>query len=122
MGSCTRSWWGLQRLSSRLAAVRARVTAAWDARRSWTDDGSKSAGARLARDAGLDPATATAEVRRARKLRRMPVVMAALVEGRLSVDYADLLARACTAQVVKVFERDESLLVNLITEMRFVRA
>src|SRR5689334_3709881 len=63
---------GLQSRSSRLDAVKARLTAAWDARRTWADNGSRSAAARLARDAPLARAEADVQVRRARKLRAMP--------------------------------------------------
>src|SRR5438105_14020446 len=57
----------LERESSRLAAVRARYLGAWDRRRSWADDGSRSASARLARDADLSPPTQGIALRRARK-------------------------------------------------------
>src|SRR5688572_1563702 len=77
----------LQRQTSRLAAVRANAVGMWDSRRVWAEDGSKSAGARLARECGLDPDTGKADVRRARKLRLMPVTSAALADGSLSVDY-----------------------------------
>ena len=45
---------GLEREASRLAAARARLVSAWDARRVWADDESRSAAARLlARDEAL---------------------------------------------------------------------
>ncbi|MCU1463094.1 MAG: hypothetical protein JWO37_3169, partial [Acidimicrobiales bacterium] len=44
---------GLQREESRFAAARARLLAAWDARKIWADDGSKAAAARLARECSL---------------------------------------------------------------------
>ncbi|MCU1463431.1 MAG: hypothetical protein JWO37_3506, partial [Acidimicrobiales bacterium] len=44
---------GLQRQESRFAAARARLLAAWDARKIWADDGSKAAAARLARECSL---------------------------------------------------------------------
>ena len=109
-------------LSSRLAAARADLVAEWHARRLWADDGSKSPGARLARECSLSPATAKAEVKRARKLATMPHVAGALAGGALSVDYVDLLAAANTATVRSQFARDESMLVNLIGPMRFVAA
>jgi hypothetical protein len=72
----------LQRDESRFAAVRARAIAAWDARRLWVDDGSKSASARLARECGLAPMSARREVKRARKLRTMPCTAEALRNGK----------------------------------------
>ncbi len=49
----------LEREASRAAAVRAKVLAAWDSRRIWADDGSKSAAARLARECALSSKTAS---------------------------------------------------------------
>jgi hypothetical protein len=70
----------LQHEMSRLAAIRARLVAAWDGRRLWADDGSKSATARLAREGDASPITERVELRRARKLRSMPATAAALAE------------------------------------------
>src|SRR4051812_1193283 len=109
-------------MSDRLAAVRTRVVSAWDQRRVWAEDGSKSPSARLARDVGMDPETARVEVRRARKLRRMPHVAAALADGELSLDKADLLARGCTRPLQPMFERDEAFLVEQVCGLRFVPA
>jgi hypothetical protein len=72
---------GLEQRCSRLAAVRAGVAARWDGRGVWSDDGSKSAAARLARDTGLSRAHAHAVLRRARRLATMPLVAAALTDG-----------------------------------------
>src|SRR5947209_5466607 len=68
----------LQAEMSRLAAIRARLLEAWDARRLWADDGSKSATARLSRESDSSPMTARVELRRARKLATMPATAAAL--------------------------------------------
>src|SRR6478672_248455 len=67
----------LQTQSSLLAAAQARILARWDARMVWADDGSKAAGARLARDSESCKRTAYGLLRRARKLTSMPVVAAA---------------------------------------------
>jgi hypothetical protein len=84
---------GLEQRCSRRAAARARVTQRWDARGVWSDDGSKSAAARLARDTGLSRAHAHAVLRRARRLATMPLVAAALTDGTRSGDVVDLLTR-----------------------------
>ena len=70
----------------------------------------------------MDPDTAGIDVRRARKLRTMPVTAAAFAAGGLSVDYVDLLIRANTGAVRSWFARDEQLLVNLIGPMRYSTA
>ena len=102
----------LQRLSGRLAAVRARFVSAWDGRGIWGNDRSRSAGARLARDAACAPATARGELRRARKLRTMPATAAALAVGDLSLDHADLLCSANHDPLTELFARDEAHLVS----------
>ena len=70
----------------------------------------------------MDPDTAGIDVRRARKLRTMPVTAAAFAAGGLSVDYVDLLARANTGDRRPLFARDEQLLVNLVSPMRYSTA
>src|SRR3954447_14537822 len=80
----------LQQEESRLGAVRSRLLGAWDLRRIWADDGSKTASARLSRECELSPRTARCEMARARKLRTMPATAEALREGKLSIDQADL--------------------------------
>jgi hypothetical protein len=112
----------LQHESSRFAAIRARLTAAWDSRRLWADDGSKSAAARLAREGDASPMTARVELRRARKLRTMPATAAALAEGKLSIDKADLLAQANQPEIAYLFARDEQLLLEEIKPLRFADA
>ena len=97
---------------SRYAAVRARVLAAWEARRAWADDGSRSSASRLARACGLSGTTARRELGRARRLSRMPATATALAEGKLSVDKADMLASVNQSAVEDLFARDESLLVE----------
>jgi hypothetical protein len=113
----------LERLTSQLAAARARFVGAWDARKIWAEDGSKSPAARLARECRLDPeGTARVDVRRARKLRTMPVVAKALERGRLSLDHADLLIMANTSKFRPLFARDEAMLVDQIASMRYSTA
>src|SRR5947209_12667095 len=113
---------GLEAEESRFAAIRARLVAAWDGRRLWADDGSKSATARLAREGDASPTTARVEMKRARKLRSMPATAAALAEGKLSVDKADLLAQVNQPEVAHLFARDEQLLVDHIKTLRFPEA
>jgi Domain of unknown function (DUF222) len=113
---------GLQRDESRLAAARARLLAAWEARRIWRDDGSKAAASRLARECDLSSTTARTELGRARKLRSMPQTTEALRAGKVSIDGADLLAFANQPEVAHVFARDESMLIAEIAGLRFAHA
>jgi hypothetical protein len=113
---------GLQRQSHRLAAVRAKLIAAWAARGVWADDGSRSAAHRLSRDASTSVNAAKVEVRRARALRTMPHTAAALAAGDLSPDHVDLLARANDSTRSAQFSDHEELLVRLAKPLRYAEA
>src|SRR3954469_24100939 len=102
---------GLRERSSRLAAAEARLLARWDARMVWADDGSKAAGARLARDTESSTRTAYGLLRRARQLISMPVVADAFAAGSLNADVVDLLVRVNVPRRRELFARDEQLLV-----------
>src|SRR5262245_13116429 len=108
----------LIREESRFSAARAALVAAWDAQRQWADNGSKAAAARLMLDASVSARTAKRELFRARRLRTMPCTAAALREGKLSIDHADLLMRVNQPEVAHLFARDEGLLVDQIKLMR----
>src|SRR4051812_16128611 len=103
---------GLQESCSRLAAAQARLLARWDARMVWADDGSKAAGARLARDTETGKRTAYGLLRRARQLTSMPVVADAFAAGDLQADVVDLLVRLNLPRRRELFARDEALLVR----------
>ncbi len=109
----------IQRQTSRLAAVRATMISAWDQRRVWATDGSRTPAARLARDASIAPNTAATEVRRGRALRSMPHTAAALATGDLSPDHVDLLARANSGSRTTVFADHEETLVEQCRQLRF---
>src|SRR4051794_35576999 len=68
----------VQRQSHRLAALRAKLISAWDARGVWADDGSRTAAHRLARETSMAVTSAKVELRRARALRAMPHTATAL--------------------------------------------
>jgi hypothetical protein len=102
----------LERESTRLAAVRAQRLSMWDARKTWADDRSKAASARLARECRLAPSFAQAEMRRACRLRTMPVTEAAFADGALSVDHVDALIRTNQPRVAGEFAEAEAFLVS----------
>jgi hypothetical protein len=108
----------LHRFTSRLASLRSGPTAEWVARGAWADDGSKAPWARLSREMAMSPTAAKVEVRRAEKLRMMPVTAAAFAEGKLTVDQVDVLCAAYQKPIVAVFERDETLLVDGLLGLR----
>jgi len=113
------SW---ERERDRLIAAEAPFLAEWESRRTWADDGSKSPRCRMARDCGSDKRSAGRSLKRARKLRDMPVVAAAFAEGRLSADMVDLLVNSHTVPVSALFARDEEMLVKELEWMRYDEA
>ena len=110
---------GLEREAARFTAARARVLAVWESRKAWGDDGSRSPRARLARDCGAAKRSTGRDLRRASKLRDMPVTAAAFAAGRLSVDFVDLLVNARTAPVAHLFDRDEPVLIDQLTQLPY---
>src|SRR4051794_25023559 len=103
---------GLHASCSRLAAAQARLLARWDTRMVWADDGSKAAGARLARDSESCKRSAYGLLRRARQLASMPLVASAFNDGTLHEDVVDLLVRINLPRRRELFARDEQMLVR----------
>ena len=102
----------MHRQQSRLAAATTRVTAAFDARGVWGEDGSRSCGAWLARRCRLPLGQARAEVRLGRRLSTMPETRAAFGAGDITARHAAVLGALNTGRTAEVFARDEALLVD----------
>jgi Domain of unknown function (DUF222) len=81
----------LMRQQARLAAVTLKFASSWDTRRTWAQNGSKSAEARLAREAKVRRSTANQALKRAKALASMPHTAEALRQGSITVDHVDLL-------------------------------
>jgi hypothetical protein len=103
------------------AAVLARAER-WDARNVWANDGSRSAGHRLAREANTTVTAAKATIRRARALRDMPATREALQRGTITVDHVDLLANANSRSRCADFADDEASLVDKCETLRYAQA
>jgi hypothetical protein len=114
----------LMRQQSRLEAATLRLASTWDARRTWAYDGSKSAQARLAREAKVRRATASQTLRRAKALASMPHTAAALREGSITVDHVDLLIAANAQRRWRAvqFVIDEELLVGYCRQLSMFEA
>src|SRR4051794_39743819 len=110
---------GGTRSRSRLDGALASFTAEWDTRRIWADDGSRAPWARLARECGLSPVKAKANLCRARRLRSMHCTRDALTDGRLSTDQTELVVKANQPGLEDYFERDETLLVEQVSTLRY---
>ncbi|MEO6989350.1 MAG: hypothetical protein ABI239_11970 [Aquihabitans sp.] len=81
-------------LSDLFGAVMTEAIGEWDSRGLFRLDGSRAAGARLARDAGWSKAGADHVVTRAKRLRHHRQVAEAYRSGDLSTDKTDVLCKA----------------------------
>ena len=109
----------LQRQRHRMAAAAGAAVSAWDQRMVWADNGAGSAAVRLANETSASPSSTGIEVKRARKLRTMPHVAAALAAGELSPDHVDLLAGANQPWRNADFADHEEMLVEQCKVLRF---
>ena len=100
-------------LSTRLEAQWCRLIGRWDARQLWAADGSKAAGARLARETHRPRGDADRLVRRARDLTAMPHTESAYSAGELNGAHVDLVASCNREWRNADFFDSEELLVNL---------
>ena len=96
----------------RLAVAAGDVVHRWQRADGWRADGSLTALLALGRDTHTCETSARRELRRGRALQQMPLVRAAVIAGRLSMDHLDLLARYATPPRWELFVRDERLLVD----------
>jgi hypothetical protein len=108
-----------QRLRDRLTAAAVPVVARWHARGVWGDNGARTAGSRLAVEARCAKRTADDVVRRAERLVEMPVTLAAVMAGELSIDVVDLVIAANTPARRAVFAELEADLVEVVRGQRY---
>jgi hypothetical protein len=113
-----------QRIESRLAASKARLTAAFDLRGVYRADGAKTAAAWLARNTNGSPAAARAQTRLARRLRLMPLTAAALAAGEISERHTEMLAGLAGSPrkpVADAFPQAEERLLEYARTLDFER-
>lgn len=103
---------GLARARCRVDGVLMAALDVWDARQIWSSDGSKSAAARLSREANWSKATASMAIRRARALRRLPATAAAVTDGDLAAEFVDLVDRAAEVELTVPFSVCEPAIVD----------
>jgi hypothetical protein len=112
----------LRRQSARLRAEEIRLTGMYDARKAYAGDGSKSAAARLARDAKCSLKAMRHQVYLSKRLRLMPHVAAAFAAGTISEDHVRVLARVAGSHspaVKAAFPDAEKLLLDQAHELEF---
>ncbi|MEO6988810.1 MAG: HNH endonuclease [Aquihabitans sp.] len=88
------------------------VVGEWDSRNLFRLDGSRAAGARLARDAGWSERSANHVVKRAKRLRQNRLVEEGYVNGDLSTDKTDVLCNAALPARRHLFAEAEASLVG----------
>jgi hypothetical protein len=103
----------LARQLTRLEAALVDHVGVWDRRRVWADDGSKAAGARLARETHWRRGDADSIVRRARDLVAMAHTAEAYRAGEIYGRHVDLVASCDRTWRNADFTDSEELLVNL---------
>lgn len=112
----------IEREEARLTAGKARLMSAFDARRAYADDGSKTAAAWLSRHTNCSPKRARALLRLARRLRHMPTTRAALAAGLITEQHAQVLAKVAASKrkaVADAFPDAEELLVGHARDLGF---
>jgi hypothetical protein len=110
---------GLARARNRVDGVLLAALDVWDARGIWSDDGSKSPAARLAREANWSRHAASLAVRRARALRRLPATAEAVTAGDLSAEFVDLVDSASETPLDVPFADCEPAIVQGCIEAGF---
>ena len=105
----------VQRERNRLTVAASAPLSEWESRGEWWTDGSLNPSLALGRETKSCRHTSREELRRARRLQEMPHTRAAILDGRLSVDHADLFIRYATPARWPWFERNEEALVTLMT-------
>ena len=103
----------LSRCDTRLEAALCRLIGRWDRRQIWADNGSKAAGARLARETHQRRGDADRLVRRARDLVAMPHCESAFATGEINGAHVDLVASCNRPWRNAEFVDSEEFLVNL---------
>ena len=106
-------------LATRLEAIWCRLIATWDRRQLWADNGSKSPGARLARETHHRRSDCDRLVRRARDLASMPATRQAYAAGELSGAHVDLVASCNREWRNAEFTDAEQFLVDLCRSPSF---
>jgi hypothetical protein len=113
----------LRRENERSLAVEARLVGAFDARKAYRSDGSRSTAARLSRKTKVSRREVRGQVRLGRRLKLMPKVDAALTAGEITVEHAQILgklAASVSERVAGAFPESEGQLLGFAKDLSFV--
>lgn len=113
---------GLHREAARLTACATRVTAAFDGRRAWREDGSRSLGAWLQRHCHTSRRESRVQAARAKHVRLMPHTAAALAAGEIDDQHVGVLmglAGSARKIIADAFPEAEATLVECAKTLDF---
>jgi len=109
----------LHRQLARLEALVTGATAAFDAAGNWMPEGARNATGWLTARCRVTRAQARREVRRGRELRHLPATAGAWADGRITGPHVDVLADLRCGTTEETLARDEPMLVDQATRLRF---
>jgi hypothetical protein len=113
---------GLGQARNRIDGVLLAALGVWDQRGIWSDDGSKSAAARFAREVNWSKHTAAVAVHRARALRHLPATASAVSSGALSAEFIDIIDKASKVPLTVPFEICEPAILEGCVEVGYREA
>jgi hypothetical protein len=103
----------------RLESVVAEASREFDAGGTWANDGARSTAGWIATRCRIREADARRLVRRSRALRELPATRAAFASGVIAPAHVDALSSKRNCRTAAIFERDEPLLVEAASTLRF---
>ncbi len=109
----------IHRLLASLEAVVTRATASFDNSRDWQLDGAQTAAQWVATECSLPHAVAKRQVALGRKLPNLPAFEAAWLAGEITGAHVGTIARVHNRYTAEALARDEKLLVDTATHVRF---
>ena len=110
---------GLERELSRLEAVVARATAAFDACGAYGSDGAKTAANWIATRCRLPKSEARRQVRQGRALSSLPVFARAFFDGEITASHVDAVLSTRSPATKDALARDEELLTSYAKTLSF---
>jgi hypothetical protein len=105
------------RARARFDAAEAATIAEFDQRGAFVADGQVNTRSWLAHHTGIARDVAGSRLFTAKRLRHMPVIAAALAEGRVTNGHAVALGRCLKPRTLEAFLRDETVLVEWATQL-----
>ena len=102
---------------ARFDAAEAATIAEFDQRGAFLADGQVNTRAWLAHHTGIARNVAGGRILTAKRLRRMPLMAAALADGRVTNGHATALGRCLKPRTLEAFLRDEAILVERATRL-----